>query len=196
MKSLMVVLSVFILIGCQKPNPSVEKKKTHLYDYKMGGDFTLTDQNGKEFRLNEHRGKILLLFFGYTLCPDVCPATLAKLMETNKILGAESKDIQIVFVSVDPERDTPKRLKAYFNNFDAKIIGLTGLQKEIAKVARLYGAMYRKNFSGSAAGYLVDHYTRTFLIDQKGKVRYLFSHREKPGFIASVIRLLLPPKGF
>ncbi len=193
-KSLMVILSVLVFLGCQKSNPSVEKKEASLYNYKLGGDFTLTNQNGKEFRLNEHRGKIILLFFGYTLCPDICPATVTKLTNTIKTLGTEGKNIQIVFVSVDPERDTPKRLKAYLNNFDANIIGLTGTQKDIARVARSYRAMYRKNFSGSAAGYLMDHYTRTFLIDQKGKVRYLFSHREKPEFIGSVIRLLRPSK--
>ncbi len=194
MKNLFIIFSVFLILGCQKPNPAVGKKKARLYDFKMGGDFSLTDQNGKEFRLNEHRGNILLLFFGYTLCPDVCPTTLLKLSNTIKTLGTEGKNIEIVFVSVDPERDTSKQLKKYLNNFEGNIIGLTGTQKDIAKVARLYRAMYRKNFSGSAAGYLVDHYTRTFLIDQKGKVRYLFSHLEKPGFIASVIRLLRPPK--
>ena len=161
-------------------------------DLKLGGDFTLTDMNGKPFHLQDLRGKVVLLYFGYTLCPDACPFTLSKIHRVYSMLGDRSSKIQTIFVSVDPDRDKPEKLVKYLAYYDVGAIGLTGTPEEIAKVAKQYQVVYRKVDSGSAAGYLMDHSTYTYLIDAEGKVRYRFKHSDGPPFMASVIRLLVP----
>ncbi|MBI3943324.1 MAG: SCO family protein [Chloroflexi bacterium] len=138
-------------------------------------DFTLTDQDGKPFRLSDHKGQVLAIFFGYTHCPDVCPLTLAQLMHVRNDLGTKGKDFKTIFITVDPERDTPEVIKQYVANFQDSVIGLTGTPEQIKAVMDDYGAQAIKEAStGSKVDYLVSHTARTIVIDKKGVGRVSF----------------------
>lgn len=141
-----------------------------------GGDFTLHEGN-KDITLSDYDGKAVLLFFGYTSCPDVCPTSLALISSALKKLNAdELEKVQVVFISVDPDRDTPKKLKDYTQYFHPSIIGATGNKEEIDKVAKQYGAAYRKVDSDSAMGYLVDHSASVFVVNTEGKFIDMLPH--------------------
>jgi len=157
----------------------------------IGGDFTLTDQHGKAFNLKDLRGKIVLLFFGYTNCPDVCQITLGKYGVVNKKLGNVADDVKVILVSVDWQRDNPERLKKYLDYFAYKPIGLTGTPDDITKVARLYKALFVKRLTGTGNGYLFDHSTATFLIDKQGRTRHIFGQNDRPDTVINVINVLL-----
>jgi protein SCO1/2 len=133
-------------------------------------DLPLIDQEGRPFSLNRHRGKLLLLFFGYTVCPDVCPTTLIELANARKRLGAGAGKIQVIFVTVDPERDTPQALKRYLAYFDRTFIGLSGDPETVAGVAKAYGVRYGKRPTSTPGWYFVDHTALTYLIDRAGRL--------------------------
>ena len=143
-----------------------------------GSDFALTDQNGKPFHLSQLRGKVVLLFFGYTHCPDACPTTMAKLSRVYRLLGRKANQVVTVFVSVDPGRDTTSVLKSYLAYFHMDSIGLTGTKEEIDVVVKQYGAKYEIEQSDSAAGYHVNHSTDLYLLDQKGELAGTFSYSD------------------
>ena len=134
-------------------------------------DFALTDQNGNSFRLSEQRGKIVLIFFGYTNCPDVCPTTLAEFKKIKAALGDQAADVRFVFITVDPERDTQQRMQSYLTAFDSDFTGLTGDSAALEAVWKSYGVFIERKDVGSASGYLVDHSARTYLIDLQGNWR-------------------------
>ena len=141
-----------------------------------GGDFTL-HEGDKPVSLSDFKGKTVLLFFGYTSCPDVCPTSLAFLSSSLKSLSeAELKKVQVLFVSVDPDRDTPEKLHEYTQYFHSKIKGVTGSKTEIDKVVKQYGAAYQKVASESAMGYLVDHSSSVFVINSQGKFVDMLPH--------------------
>ena len=168
------------------------RRSSSLTNYDFGGDFSLTDQYGKAFNLKDLRGKTVLLFFGYTLCPDICPTTLSKIRKSYEILGSKSENIRIVFISVDPERDTKDKIEKYLSYFNMNVIGLTGSMKEIQSVTESYHAIFEKaKVNDSAAGYLVNHSAFTYLIDKNGKIRYLFRQSENPELMAAIIKILL-----
>jgi len=157
----------------------------------MATDFTLIDQEGRPVQLSDYRGKLILLFFGYTHCPDVCPTTLAKLNNVFRELGNAAKEIQVVFVSVDPERDTPEAIKRYLSHFNPSFIGLTGQPEEIEAVVQAYGVYVEKEEVGSAAGYLINHSARTYVIDQEGKLVLTFAYETEPQDMVSDLKKLL-----
>jgi len=154
-----------------------------------GGDFTLQSAGGP-VALEDFRGKVVLLYFGYTFCPDVCPTNLgfiAAAME--QLAAAESEQVQVLFVSVDPERDTLEKLQAYAGFFHPRVIGITGTPDQVAQAAALYGAAYRKvPQPDSATGYLVDHSANTYLLDRSGKMRRVLAHATAPDEIAAAVR--------
>jgi protein SCO1/2 len=137
-------------------------------------DFTLTDQYGREFNLQSQRGNVVLLFFGYTHCPDVCPVTLTDYRKIIKELNNQSDFVRFVFITVDPERDTFGVLMDHLAKFDSKIIGLTGDNLAIQEVWSAYGVFHEKVDKGSAAGYLIDHTARMYLIDPDGYLRLTY----------------------
>jgi protein SCO1 len=156
-----------------------------------GGDFVLTDALGRPSGLADFRGQVVLMTFGYTTCPDICPATLALLKQTQIELGSRASSVTVIFVTIDPERDTPARLKEYLRNFDPGFVGLTGSDSEIRSVAHQYRVKYEYRDSGTAAGRLVDHTAFVYLIDQRGQLRYLYPHTSPPDFLAAGVRRLL-----
>ncbi|MGK0290654.1 MAG: protein SCO1/2 [bacterium] len=136
----------------------------------VAGDFTLQGMHGKVVKLSDYRGKAVLMFFGYTSCPDICPTTMNYLKGVVEKLGKDQSKVQVLFVSFDPRRDKPAILKQYLSHFNPKFMGLTGHPKEIAKVAEQYGSGYIQQSSDSKAGYLYAHTDYVYLIDTKGKL--------------------------
>ena len=152
-------------------------------------DFTLHDQDGKIFHLKDHRGKIVLLFFGYTACPDVCPTTLSKLARVYKFLGPIRQKILTVFVTIDPQRDTAPKLKEYLQYFNINAMGLTGTKQEIDVVVDSYKAAYQKVVTNSSAlGYMFDHTDYLYLIDAQGKTSHLFHPEDKAQDMVQIIK--------
>jgi protein SCO1/2 len=140
----------------------------------QAAEFALTAQDGARVRLSDFRGKMALLYFGYTSCPGVCPTTLAEINQTLKAMGASAARVQVLMVTVDPERDTPERLRTYMAHFNSAFIGLTGTPKEVAAVASKYGIYYKKGEQSARGDYLVDHTSMVIVIDAAGRVRLLF----------------------
>jgi protein SCO1/2 len=135
-------------------------------------DFTLRTDGGKTFRLRDWRGNVILLYFGYTSCPDVCPTTLAEFAQVKQALGSASQRLRVALVTVDPERDTPKRLRTYVQAFAPTFVGLTGNRKSLAAVWKAYGVYVQSHrVPGSSEGYVVDHSATTFVIDTNGMLR-------------------------
>ena len=180
--------SIVAIQGCG------QNKDDALKDYGVLNperDFALTDQDGKVFHLKDHRGQIVIVFFGYISCPDICPTTLSKLARVYSLLGESARQkILTVFVSVDPERDTPPKIKEYLEYFKLNAVGLTGTKEEVDAVVKAYGASYEKVDTKSDMGYLFDHTDHLYLIDQKGTVRYLFHQDEKVEKMAKVLKKL------
>lgn len=138
-------------------------------------DFSLTDQNGNTFRLADQRGKVVVLFFGYTNCPDICPATMSDMQVVLNRLGNQRDQLKVVLVTVDPERDTSERLQRFVGMFDNDIVGLTGDPATLATVYKAYGAgATRRELPDSALGYAMDHTATSTVIDKKGQRRLLF----------------------
>lgn len=193
---LALLLLLALVSGCGGDTPAAEERSAPaLQRYELGGDFTLTDQNGQPFQLSRLRGKTVLLFFGYTLCPDACPTTLSKLARVYSLLGPAAKDeVVTVFVSVDHGRDKPEKMKEYLEYFDINAVGLSGSKEQIDRIVAQYGARYEFTDSGSAAGYLVNHSTDLYLIDPRGDVRHVFQHKDPPDLLVPVIRQALPAR--
>jgi protein SCO1/2 len=158
----------------------------------VGGDFVLTDQNQQRFELSSLRGNVVLIFFGYTSCPDVCPTTMAKLNSVYKKLGKDAERVKTVYITVDPGHDTPEVLKTDLAIFHIGAIGLTGTKAEIDKVVAQYGASYEITPAPeSAAKYTVSHSTNIYGLDTAGRTRILFHYESTPDEIAQGIREIL-----
>jgi protein SCO1/2 len=157
-----------------------------------GGDFELRGADGP-VGLSDFRGKVVLLYFGYTWCPDICPTNLAIIAYALKQLTPQERDrVQVLFVSVDPERDTPGRLAEYAAYFDPGILGITGSEAQVAAAAARYGAAYRRTEqTDSAMGYLVDHSAFTYVIDRDGRLVDTLAHATPAEAILARVRGLL-----
>ncbi|MEQ1910776.1 MAG: SCO family protein [Vicinamibacterales bacterium] len=157
-----------------------------------GGDFTLTDHDAREFTLESQRGKIVLIFFGYTFCPDACPTTLSKLSSVYRTLGADAGKVKTLYISVDPERDTPAVLKADLGNFRIDAIGLTGTKAQLDTVVDQYGAAYEiVPTPDSAAKYTVSHTTTLYALDTQGRLRMKFRYEAPVSEIVDGIKSIL-----
>lgn len=163
-----------------------------LLSHKLGGDFTLQGASGP-VSLQDYRGKVIALYIGYASCPDVCPTSLAVMSQALKSMTPqEAAQVQSIFISVDPERDTPERLAEYSQFFYPTMIGLTGNRDQIDQVVKQYGAFYRiVEMEDSAMGYAVDHSSRTYLIDQQGNLTEALMHGTMPNELTSKLRQLL-----
>lgn len=168
-----------------------EKGKTSDSSFPVGGGFTLNSAIG-EVTLKDFHGKVVLIYFGYSWCPDICPTNLAYMGAAFKKLDrSELELVQGIFVSVDPERDSIEHLKEYSAFFGSKILGVTGQRAMLDDLVRRYGAAYQITALDSAVGYVVDHTSETYLVDTKGNLKKALPHATDPADIAEEIRRLL-----
>ncbi|MBI4638805.1 MAG: SCO family protein [Candidatus Rokubacteria bacterium] len=159
---------------------------------RLAPDFTLRASDGSEFRLSQHRGKVIALGFGYTFCPDVCPTTLAELAQVRQRLGEAARGMQVVYVTVDPERDTVDRLRIYTAAFDKTFLGLTGTPEQLAEVRKAYGVSAQKQVvGGTSAAYLIHHSSSIYLIDPAGRLRVMLPFGTSIEDMAHDVKLLL-----
>ncbi len=179
---------VLIVVGAWTWNPvqSAEETPGVSSHISIGGAFTLIDHNGKTVTDANFRGRYMLVFFGYTFCPDVCPTALQTITEAMDLLGAKADKVQPVFISVDPERDTPKVLKSFMENFHPRMIGLTGSSEQVAAVAKIYRLYYAK--ASDEDDYLIDHQAFIYLMGPDGKIITYFPHGIAPDAIATKVR--------
>jgi protein SCO1/2 len=178
----------FLLAACQ----SYQFKGTSYPDPQPAPDFALTATDGQRFQLSEHRGQIVLMFFGYTSCTDVCPTTLAEAKQILKGVGSDTDRVTFLFITVDPERDTPQVMANYVAAFDPAIVGLTGTSDELAAVRQAYGIFAEKEVTDDPAeGYSINHTARVFLVDTEGHLRLSYAFGTPPDDIVQDIRHLL-----
>lgn len=185
---LCATVAIAALAGCQRAEPAAAVREDTRPAF--GGDFTLTNQDNQRFRLEDVRGRPVLLFFGYTSCPDMCPVTMSRIMGALSRVGSRAPEVVTLFVSVDPKRDTPAVLKEYVGSFKTPLIGLTGTDEEIARVASAYHASYELVPTGTR-NYLVNHTSAMFLIDRQGKLRRYFKYDEEPETLAAALGTVL-----
>jgi protein SCO1/2 len=156
------------------------------------GEFTLTDHNGDQVSLSDFQGKVILLYFGYTFCPDVCPTTMNELaVAMEKLNQKEREQVQVLMVSVDPQRDTPEALADYLAHFDPSFLGLTGTEEEIAAAAGSFAIFYQKQDGTVNTGYLVDHTASVAALNKEGALRVIYSFNTPGKDIAADLRRLV-----
>lgn len=155
----------------------------------IGGPFALTDHTGKRRTDKDFRGRLMLVFFGFTSCPDVCPTSLQTATEALAKLGDDADKVRVLFITVDPERDTVEQLSRYHEAFDPRIVMLTGTPREIAAVAKAYRVYYAKRRQGDGPGdYTMDHSALSYLMGRDGRYLTHFSHKTKPDELAKALR--------
>ena len=191
-KLLVAVLAVGALASCSKSGPSFRNTDITGADY--GRDFTLVDHTGKTRSLADFRGKVVVMFFGYTRCPDVCPTTLTELKVAKEQLGDDGKRLQVLFVTVDPERDTRELLANYVPAFDPSFLGLYGDAAAIAKVAKEFKVFYQKAPGKAPDSYTVDHSAGSYVFDPQGRLRLLVRQGDVASLVAD-LRTLLSASG-
>ncbi len=181
-----------ISLGLSYFNKDDSNQSLSQMNFPAGGDFTLHDGNNK-VRFSDYKGKVRLLFFGYTSCPDICPSSLAFISAALKKLSDKERDnTKTFFISVDPERDTTEKLRSYTKYFHPSISGITGSKEEIDTVVKLYGAAYQIVQGDSAMGYTVDHSASIYVIDPKGKIVDMLPHGLPVEEIIKAIRKFQP----
>jgi protein SCO1 len=188
MPRLLFLLLIGLLAGCGK-TPTGHFHASAVGDRFAHADFHLIDQNGIPRSLSDFRGKVVLIFFGYTHCPDVCPTTLAGYAQAMRLLGKDADRVQVLFITVDPERDTRALLAKFVPAFNPKFLGLYGDAKATAEAAENFGVSYQKH--STKTGYTMDHSTFGYLVDTRGRVRLMAGDLEPADWLAHDIRLLL-----
>lgn len=188
-----LTVSAGLLTACSGDKPKFVAIDVTGADYAK--DFQLTDHNGQPRSLQDFRGKVVVMFFGYTQCPDVCPTSMTELVEVKKLLGADGDKLQGLFVSVDPERDTPELLKAYMANFDPTFLALyAGSPEKLAAVAKDYKVYYKKVEGKTPTSYTMDHSAGSYIYDTEGRLRLYTRYGSGAAAMASDIKLLLQQK--
>jgi protein SCO1/2 len=184
--------AVLALAGCDKLLSARSPfKGVDVTGAPMGKELRLTDHNGKPRALDDFRGKVVMVNFGYTNCPDVCPTTLADLASAVKKLGADASRVQVLFVTVDPKRDTPELLRQYVPAFNPDFLGLAGDAAATKKATNDFKVYAQAREGKSSDNYTVDHSAQTFVFDRDGKVRLIFGYGMTPDAMASDLRVLL-----
>jgi len=190
LSSIVRVLGLALTVAaCEAKGPSFQA--TDMTGASFGRDFELTAPDGKLRRLADFRGKAVVLFFGYTQCPDVCPTTLAALAEAMKQLGADADRVQVLFVTVDPERDTPALLSQYVPAFDPRFLGLYGDADATARTAKEFKIIYQKVPGAAPGTYTMDHSAGTYIFDPQGRLRLYVSNAQGSNVFAHDLRELL-----
>lgn len=157
------------MAGCSDPKPSFNAVDMTGADYAKG--FALKDADGKERTLADFKGKVVVLFFGYAQCPDVCPTTMTEMAQVKQQLGKDGDKLQVLFVTVDPDRDTPEVMKAYMGAFDPAFVALIPTQEQLAAMAKDYKAYYKKVDGKTPTSYSMDHSAASYIYDTQGRLR-------------------------
>ena len=185
---------IFIILTAKVPLAHSNLKKSEELEVfqGIGGNFTLYSSRNQNASLKDYQGKVVMMFFGYTYCPDKCPITLTLLKQVIDKFGKRADQVQTLFITVDPKRDTPEQMKNYLSSFHPNFIGLTGTKKQILEVAEKYGSAFMKNPTiDSESNYLMIHTGYVYLIDQSGKVRAIYPKETKVNQIVNDIKGLL-----
>jgi len=184
---LFLLLVCLVLAGCSKP----QFNNIDISGASYARDFALTDAAGAPRALGDYRGKVVVLFFGYTHCPDVCPTTLAQLAQARRLMGADAGRVQVLFVTLDPDRDTPQLLTRYVRAFDPSFVGLTGTEPQIQAAAREFKVFFQKVAGPEADSYTLDHSSGSFVFDSQGHVRLYLRDGAPADQIAPDLKRLL-----
>lgn len=179
----------FTLAACQAPAEKFANTDLTGLDY--GKDFALTDHTGKPRTLADFRGKAVVIFFGYTQCPDVCPTTMAEMSSVMKKLGTDADKVQVLFVTLDPVRDTQALLAAYVPNFDRRFLGLRGDQAATDKVAQEFKVFYQKVEGKTPESYTIDHTAGSYVFDPAGHIRLFLRNGAKVDSVVHDLKILL-----
>lgn len=187
----MAALAAVALAGCDKPaaRPSFDNTDVTGLDYAR--NFALNDFNGHPRTLADYKGKVVLVFFGYTQCPDVCPTTMAEMANVMKQLGPQADQVQVLFITLDPERDKPELLKSYVPAFDPRFVGLYGTPEQTAATAKEFKVFYTRVQGSSPDNYSIDHTAGTYVFDRDGKLRLFVRHDQGPAPLVHDIKQLL-----
>jgi protein SCO1 len=183
-----IALVATLLTGCfEKP----AFKNVDITGAEYARKLELTDQNGKKRSLAEFKGKAVAVFFGFTQCPDVCPSALGELAQVKAALGKDADRLQVIFVTVDPERDTPAILKAYLANFDKQALGLSGSLDETAAAAKEFKVFFQKVRGRTEGSYTMDHTAGSYIIDPAGNIRLFVRHGSNTAWLVDDVKALL-----
>lgn len=188
----LLLTSLIALAGCQKAGPERPAfKGVELTGAEYARSLNLTDQDGRARSLADFKGKVLVVFFGYTQCPDVCPTTMAELAEVKRSLGADGDKVQGIFVTIDPERDTAPLLKAYLASFDPSFVALRGSEEQTKAAAQEFKVFYARVPGKTPESYTMDHTAASFIFDTQGRVRVYARYGAGSAALADDIKLLL-----
>ena len=191
MLRLLLLTLALLLAGCDSRPQFVN---TDISEAGYARDFALTDHAGKPRTMADFRGKAVVIFFGYTQCPDVCPTTMTGMAEAMKLLGGDAAKVQVLFVTVDPERDTQLLLSQYVPVFNPSFLGLYADAQTIARTAQEFRVFYKKQPGSTPTTYTVDHSAGSYVYDPQGRLRLYIKHGEKPEVIAKDLKLLVAGK--
>ena len=184
-------VAVFTLAGCQPAPQPPAFQATDITGAAFARDFRLTDHNGQVRTLADFKGKVVAIFFGYTHCPDVCPTTLSDFSAALQLLGPQAERVQVIFVTVDPQRDTPDLLKQFAPAFNPGFLGMYSDAQTLERLAKEYKVVYQKTAVKAADDYLIDHSAGTYVYDPKGNLRLLMPYGSSPEAIAHDLKVLL-----
>lgn len=190
-KYFLIALLMFVLAACKPADQQNQFAATDITGADFAQTLNLTDHTGKPRSLADFKGKVVAVFFGYTHCPDVCPTTMADLKQTMKLLGTQADELQVLFVTLDPERDTQEVLAQYVPSFDKRFVGLFGTQEQTAKATADFKIFASRVENSGRSGYTIDHSAGVYIYDKAGKIRLYVAYGEKPQVIAADIKKLL-----
>ncbi len=187
----MAALVAVALAGCDKPAARASFDNTDVTGLDYARNFALNDFDGKPRTLADYKGKVVLVFFGYTQCPDVCPTTMAEMANVMKQLGPQADKVQVLFITLDPERDKPDLLKSYVPAFDPRFVGLYGTPEQTAATAKEFKVFYTRVQGSAPDNYSIDHTAGTYVFDRDGKLRLFVRHGQGPAPLVHDIKQLL-----
>jgi protein SCO1/2 len=193
LRKLILLVAAVLLVACTKHDYPAPLHAIDITWQHPEANFHLADSSGKALTLADFRGKVKVVFFGYTHCPEVCPTTLADLAQVMRQLGPDAKNVQVIFVTLDPERDTPQVLGKFIPAFDPSFLGLYGDAQATAQAAQTFGVNYQKHPEKNG-GYSLDHTDGTYLIGKEGKPLWMSRYGQRTDFLVQDIKLLLAQK--
>lgn len=191
LKSVFFLVFLSVLSACKPASENAKLVATDITGADFGQTFHLVDHTGKPRTLTDFKGKVVTLFFGYTHCPDVCPTTMHDMKRAMNLLGDKSDQVQVLFVTLDPERDTQEVLAQFVPSFDPRFIGLRGSEAETAATAAVFKIYAKKVDAQGNGGYTIDHSAGIYVFDKKGKIRLYVDYGQKPAEIANDIKQIL-----